>query len=30
MVWSGCGRHGVVRIGLSGSGAESVVLKLIK
>ena len=26
MVWSGCDRHGVARIGLSGPGAELVVL----
>ena len=26
MVWSGCGRHGVVRIGLSGPGTELVFL----
>ena len=26
MVWSGCDRHGVSRIGLSGPGAELVVL----
>ena len=26
MVWSGCDRHGVARIGLSGPGTELVVL----
>ena len=26
MVWNDCDRHGVARIGLSGPGAEFVVL----